>query len=189
MNFEVGGDTFRLPMPGRHFVANALAAIAVAREFGVPARSIAAAFDALRPVNLRGGFEEKAGATFIIDCYNANPSSMKSALELLNGVSMPDRRVAVVGDMLELGAHSQRLHRALGRQLALTGVRETVAIGAYAPTVAEAARAAGLPGRRIHVAADAAQAADVVRRVVKPGDTVLLKASRGIKLEQLYETL
>lgn len=114
MTFEVDGEEYRLAMPGRHFIYSALLAIHLGVHFGVQRRRIAGALESLRPVALRGTIEKKSGITFIVDCYNANPSSMKAAIGLLRDVAGKNRPMAIVGDMLELGRFSPRLHGQLG---------------------------------------------------------------------------
>jgi UDP-N-acetylmuramoyl-tripeptide--D-alanyl-D-alanine ligase len=187
MEFVVQGKQYKIPMPGRHFVYNALAAIAIAREFGVDKKDIDAAFASLHPVSMRGAIRKKAGVTFIIDCYNANPSSMKSGIALLSDVADLRPKVAIVGDMLELGRYSTQLHTALGRQLAGARVDRILAVGRFARTVAKGARAAGITATKIMTAATSADAVPMARKLVKRGDTVLLKGSRGIHLETVLE--
>ena len=185
--FAVDGDEYELPMPGKHFVYSALAAIAVARRFGVDKSRIDAAFSALKPGAMRGTIEKRAGATFVVDCYNANPSSMKSGIELLAEVAGKSPKVAIVGDMLELGKFAPRLHAALGRQLAAARVKRILAVGEYASAVAKGAAAGGLARKNILTAPDSFSAAPIARTMVKSGDVVLLKGSRGVHLETVYE--
>jgi UDP-N-acetylmuramoyl-tripeptide--D-alanyl-D-alanine ligase len=187
MTFSVRGDRYEIPMPGRHFVYNALAAIAVAHEFGIAKHGVDSAFAQLKPVAMRGGIRKKAGITFIVDCYNANPSSMKSGIELLCDVAGLKPKVAIVGDMLELGRYSTRLHRALGRQLAAANVERVLAVGECAQTVARGATDNGMPAAKILTAATSADAATLAGKFLRRGDTVLLKGSRGIHLETVLE--
>jgi UDP-N-acetylmuramoylalanine--D-glutamate ligase len=188
-SFTVDGEEYGLPMPGRHFVYSALAAIAVARRFKVPTESIRAAFSSLRPASMRGTVEKRAGATFIVDCYNANPSSMKSGIALLSDVAGQNPMVAIVGDMLELGKFSTRLHVALGRQLVTAGVSRILAVGACAGAVEKGAVSGGFAAKSIRTAADSAAAVSIASGMVKKGDVVLLKGSRGIHLETILESL
>jgi UDP-N-acetylmuramoyl-tripeptide--D-alanyl-D-alanine ligase len=131
--------------------------------------------------------EKKSGATFIVDCYNANPSSMKSAIDLLRDVSGNKRPVAIVGDMLELGRHSRRLHLALGKQLVRSGVREILAVGQQAPIVEQGALEEGMRQKNITIAANGAEALEIAKRLVRKNDVVLLKGSRGVRLETVFE--
>ena len=185
--FSVDGEQFELSMPGRHFVYSALPALYLGREFGVPVDAIAEVLRTIRPVSLRGGIERKNGAAFIVDCYNANPSSMAAGLALLADVAPADKRVAIVGDMLELGRYAKQLHRALGKRIADAGISRLLAVGEFARDVADAALRAGMNGSSILTAPDANAAVEPARRLVYEGDTVLLKASRGIHLETVFD--
>jgi UDP-N-acetylmuramoyl-tripeptide--D-alanyl-D-alanine ligase len=185
--FSVDGEQFELSMPGRHFVYSALPALYLGREFGVPVDAIANVLRAIRPVSLRGGIERKNGAAFIVDCYNANPSSMAAGLALLADVAPADARVAIVGDMLELGRHAKQLHRVLGKRIVDMGVSRLLAVGEFARDMADAALRAGMDGDSILTAPDAGSAVEPARRLIREGDTVLLKASRGIHLETVFE--
>jgi UDP-N-acetylmuramoyl-tripeptide--D-alanyl-D-alanine ligase len=129
------------------------------------------------------------GIRIINDCYNANPASMKAAIALLVELAAGSRTIAVLGDMLELGPETQTLHREVGAYLAERGVSRLIACGALGRSLAKGARAAGLASDRIEEAADAAVAAEIVRKLVQPGDVVLVKASRGMKMEQVIEQL
>jgi UDP-N-acetylmuramoylalanine--D-glutamate ligase len=189
MRFAVDGEVYELPMPGGHFVYAALAAIAVGRKLGVSKSSIDAAFSAMRPAPLRGTIEQKHGATFVVDCYNANPSSMKSGIGLLSDVAGPQPKVAIVGDMLELGTYAPRLHTALGRQLAKSGVNRILAVGEHAQLVKKGAMAAGVPAANIATAETSVAALPLAKNMIKSGDAVLLKGSRGVHLETIYEGL
>jgi UDP-N-acetylmuramoyl-tripeptide--D-alanyl-D-alanine ligase len=185
--FEVNGEEYRLAMPGRHFIYGALPAIYLGRYFGVPRELIARAIESMAPLAMRGTLEKKSGATFIVDCYNANPSSMKSAIDLLRDVSGNKRPVAIVGDMLELGRHSRRLHLALGKQLVRSGVREILAVGQQAPIVEQGALEEGMRQKNITIAANGAEALEIAKRLVRKNDVVLLKGSRGVRLETVFE--
>ena len=185
--FEVDGVSFRLATIGRHFVYSALMAIYLGRHFGIDDRLIADALRTIGPAHLRGTITVKRGATFIVDCYNANPSSMKSGIELLTDVAAGRPKVAVVGDMLELGKFSPRLHTELGARLVRAGVRAIVAVGGFASNVAKGARKAGMLKKNIHIAPDSRQALAPVKKTVRGGDVVLLKGSRGVHLETVFE--
>ncbi len=187
MSFRVDNEKFEIPMPGRHFVYSALAAIAIARQFGIEDRQIRESFSKLEPVSMRGTLQKKAGATFIVDCYNANPSSMKSGISLLCDVAGKRPTVAIVGDMLELGKFSSKLHSALGKQLAEAGVRNVIAVGEYSGLVSKAAHESGIALRNIGCAASSHDAIAVAKKFIRKGDVVLLKGSRGIHLETILE--
>jgi UDP-N-acetylmuramoyl-tripeptide--D-alanyl-D-alanine ligase len=163
-----------------HNLTNLLAAVAAARALGVtPAGRVDVGFSAGRGQLV----ELPSGVTVIDDCYNANPMSMRAAIDELARVAR-GRRVAVLGDMLELGERdSARLHREIGEHAAAGGVDVLVAVGPGGREIA-----AGFAGPA-HVAAAATEASAVLEQVVRPGDTILVKASRGLPLESVVERL
>jgi UDP-N-acetylmuramoyl-tripeptide--D-alanyl-D-alanine ligase len=185
--FTVAGQKYRLRMPGRHFVYAALPAIVLGTICQMKPAQIAAALKRVQPVSLRGGMKTKRGVRFILDCYNANPSSMQSALRLLQDTTLRSKRVAVLGDMRELGRYTTMLHTQLGRRVAQSDVRGLVAVGEQASVVAAAAIRAGMSKRSVRTAADSAAAAAALRGLSRKGDTVLLKASRALALEKVFE--
>ncbi len=181
--FAVSGfPPVHLRLIGRHQVQNALAALAVAREYAVDPAAAVAALAAQRPA--RGRMEARAlgGATLLVDCYNANPDSTRAALEVLR--TWPaTRRIAVLGDMRELGADAARLHRETGE-----AVQEAVlwAVGAHARDYAAGAARAGVEAR---VFDDKGALAEALRGMLAPGTVVLVKASRGAALEDVLVML
>jgi UDP-N-acetylmuramoyl-tripeptide--D-alanyl-D-alanine ligase len=178
-------------MPGRHLVPHALVAAIVARRFEVSLDEVAAALEAGSHAAHRMAIVQAAsGATLVDDTYNASPISVSAALDFLAETPLPEgrRRLAVLGDMLELGPDEERLHRQIGAQAAkvLDGL---VTVGERGRWIAAAAGDAGL--RRIGQADDNEQAVEVAERVLAPqrGDLLLAKASRGIGLDRLVERL
>jgi UDP-N-acetylmuramoyl-tripeptide--D-alanyl-D-alanine ligase len=168
-----------IPIIGRHNIYDALAAYTAATRLGLdPARAAAALAD-FRQTGLRQHVVHHAGITVIEDCYNANPDSMRAALEMFRTYPA-QRRFALLGDMLELGAVSEQAHAEVGRQAAQCGLTTLVTCGARAQGTADAAEAAGLPTVRTD---SCRQAADVLLRLLRPGDALLVKASRGMALE------
>jgi UDP-N-acetylmuramoyl-tripeptide--D-alanyl-D-alanine ligase len=176
-----------LPLVGLHNAANAAAAAAAAMALGYGDREIAEGLAQVQPVGRRLRLERLAsGATLLDDCYNANPASMSAALRTLTALAAGGRAVAVLGDMLELGPAEEEAHLALGREAA--GVAGAVAaFGPRSRHTAEAARAAGLAD--VFHTEDMAALAAHVRGALRPGDVVLVKGSRGNKLERLVEAL
>ena len=187
LSFVLDGQEFRLEVPGRHFLYSALPAVFLGRRCGISDDRIARILAAQRPVAMRGTMVDKQGVRFFVDCYNANPSSMKSAIDALGDLAEKKKKVAVVGDMLELGHHAKRLHRELGRSLAKSGIAKVVAVGDWAGAVADGARKAGMKPGSIQTAQKADEAAGIVKRFVAPGEIVLLKGSRGVHLETVLE--
>jgi UDP-N-acetylmuramoyl-tripeptide--D-alanyl-D-alanine ligase len=162
-----------------HNVRNLLAAVAAARALGyTPRGRLHVRFSAMRGQRERLG----GGVVLIDDCYNANPMSMRAAIDDL-AETAPARRVAVLGDMLELGAEAARLHREIGAHAGAAGVELLVTVG---PLAAE--MSAAFPGES-HAAADAGEAARLLDGSLRDGDTVLVKGSRGVGLERVSEHL
>jgi UDP-N-acetylmuramoyl-tripeptide--D-alanyl-D-alanine ligase len=167
-----------VPFTARHQLVNLLAAVAAAQAVGVePSGRVDVRFGALRGEHV----ELASGVTIINDCYNANPLSMRAALDDLASQTPSGRRVAVLGDMLELGPEEEQAHRELGAYASSTGVDVLVAVGPLSTLMEFDGEA--------HQVADAAAAAELVRELVAPGDVVLVKASRGIGLETVAEAL
>ena len=182
--FTVAGfPPVHLRLIGRHQVQNALAALAVAREYAVDPGLAVAALEAARPSHGRMEVRTLAGAMLLVDCYNANPDSTRAALETLAGWPGARRRIAVLGYMLELGADAARLHRETG---AATRDAALWVVGEHANDYAAGAKRAGIETR---VFADKPALADALRALLAPGTVVLVKASRGAALEDVIERL
>jgi UDP-N-acetylmuramoyl-tripeptide--D-alanyl-D-alanine ligase len=173
---------------GAHNAANAAAAAAAAVALGCTDREIAGGLAAVRPVGRRLRLERLAsGVQLVDDCYNANPASMSAALRTLADLAASGGRpVAVLGDMLELGAFEAEAHRGVGEEAARTGVAAYAAFGPRSRAAADAARAAGLDA--FHTEELDALVA-WAKATLRPTDVLLVKGSRGMKLERLVEAL
>lgn len=178
-----------VPMLGRHTACNALAAIAVARKLGVSEEMALEGLAEAQGPDMRLQLQEVRGITLLNDAYNANPASMKAALDTLCGLEASGRRVAVLGDMRELGQSSDRFHREIGEFAGRCRLDALVCIGAQSHLISEAAQQAGMAPRAISRFPDAAAAVKVVPGWLREGDLVLLKASRGIHLEELAKAI
>jgi UDP-N-acetylmuramoyl-tripeptide--D-alanyl-D-alanine ligase len=178
---------YRVNLLGRHQAVNALLAAAVGAELGLTRAEIQRGLAGCPPPKMRLNFWEAGGVRVLDDCYNANADSTMAALETLCGLPLQGRRVAVLGDMNELGIHSAAAHAEVGQRAAELGIDQLVTIGKMAAVTAAAARAAGL--MRVFEFAEVGSAARSVKNFLKPGDVVLLKASRTVRLEQLAEIL
>jgi UDP-N-acetylmuramoyl-tripeptide--D-alanyl-D-alanine ligase len=178
---------YRVNLLGRHQVTNALFAIGLAAELGLERAEIQRGLGECQPLKMRLQFWEANGVRVLDDCYNANADSMIAALETLCDLPLQGRRVAVLGDMAELGAHSEPAHAEVGRRVAELKVGQLFTVGKNSAATARAARAAGLA--RVIEFADVEAAARAVKNFLKPGDVVLLKASRSSRLERIAETL
>lgn len=184
------GVEVALPLIGRHNVYNALAALAVARRLGVDLKTAASGMSAAQPSPMRLElFEAPGDITVLADCYNASPASMTAALQTLAELSVRGRRVAVLGEMLELGALSLGEHLRVGRQAADAGVDMLVTVGEGATSIASGALKHGLPSRAWVSFRDAEGAAASIRSLLSSGDAVLVKASRAVGLERVIEAL
>jgi UDP-N-acetylmuramoyl-tripeptide--D-alanyl-D-alanine ligase len=181
----------RTPLLGRGNLANVLAATAVAVDFGVAVKEIAAAAARLQPADRRGAVRKLAnGVTLIDDSYNSSPTALKRALDVLGKESRAIRKLAVLGEMLELGDHSIELHRQSGAAAAAAGLDVLFAIGgAPARALADAAVESGMPDDAVQhfSASDAAAAA--IAAAVQPGDVILVKGSRGTRTDLIADRI
>lgn len=178
---------YRIPLLGRHQVTNALLAMAVGARLGVGPAAVRTGLLACQPPKMRLQFWEANGVRVLNDAYNANADSTLAALATLCDLPLQGRRVAVLGDMNELGAQAEAAHREVGQRVAELGVGQLFAVGKMAAITAGAAREAGL-GRVLEFATVEA-AIPAVKGFLKAGDVVLFKASRGCALERIADTL
>ncbi len=177
----------RLRLLGEHNVLNALAAIAVGVEAGIPLRECCAALESLEPEEKRGQVIEARGAKVINDSYNSNPAALKTMIEVLAGMPAK-RRILIAGEMLELGPESAALHAACGRAAAEAGIDVVVGVRGQAREIAEAAREAGADsGLRALFVETPQEAGAWLREHLRAGDAALVKASRGVRLERALE--
>ncbi|HKT34933.1 MAG TPA: UDP-N-acetylmuramoyl-tripeptide--D-alanyl-D-alanine ligase [Nitrospira sp.] len=176
-------------VPGTHNVTNALAAAAVGFSLDLTGVMIAEGLAKFRPAAMRSQVLTHHGVHIINDCYNANPASMKAALRLLAEWSPARERIAVLGDMLELGREAQQMHRDVGRFAAGLGISQLIVCGELGGEIAAGARQEGMSQQAMHEVADASAAADLLKRSVRRGDVVLVKASRGMRMEQIVQGL
>jgi len=178
------------PLVGRGNLANVLAATAVALEYDVPLATIAAKAAQLRPASHRGEvIRLPSGIVLIDDSYNANPTATRRALDVLRATAAT-RRIAVLGEMLELGDRAADLHASVGRAAADSRVDVLFTVGgAPAAAMADAAAASGVDRDRVRHFANSDEAAKVLAGLVQPGDVVLVKGSRGIRTDRVVERL
>lgn len=171
-----------IPVIGLHNVYNALAAVAVARVVGVSEHQVKKGLAEYRGVPMREEIVRLGAYTFINDAYNANPASMSESIHTLANLTK-GRKIAVLGGMLELGDWAQAEHEKIGRQIASEGITALIALGDLAGYIATAAKDSGMDA--VYTVRTHAEAADVLKGLLKPGDTVLLKASRGFAMEKI----
>ena len=181
---------FFLPLPGRHNVQNALAAIAVASDFDVPPAEIRRGLAEFQNMPQRGESLTLPGpVTIINDSYNSNPQAMEYMLETLRTWPHAHQRIVVAGEMLELGTQSAKLHEEVGRKCAEANLAWLIAVQGDARFFLEGAVAEGLPLSQTRFFSDAALAGEFCRSRLEPGDVVLVKGSRGVHLETVVEML
>jgi UDP-N-acetylmuramoyl-tripeptide--D-alanyl-D-alanine ligase len=187
-----GAFDLSTPLVGRGNLANVLAATAVAIEFGVSTPEIAERAYRLSPAARRGEVRRlKNDVTVIDDSYNASPSAMKRALEVLKeDPTDRSRRVAVLGEMLELGEKAVALHQDVGRAARDADIDLLIAVGGEAAhALADAAVAAGMPRSTVMCAGTSDEAAELMSSLVRPGDLILVKGSRGVRMELVVDRL
>ncbi|RMH31137.1 MAG: UDP-N-acetylmuramoyl-tripeptide--D-alanyl-D-alanine ligase [Nitrospirae bacterium] len=183
------GRWVTLAVGGRHNAGNALAAAAVGYAMGLSVAEIVEGLTRFKPAAMRSQILQINGVTVLYDCYNANPASMKAALNLLADLGEGRRTIAVLGEMRELGAEERRFHREIGEYVASKSVSHLVACGPMGMEYRRGARKAGLPLHAIHLATDLAEAAASVRALMRPGDVLLLKGSRSARMEQVLDLI
>jgi UDP-N-acetylmuramoyl-tripeptide--D-alanyl-D-alanine ligase len=187
----IGTGRLKTPLLGMGNLSNILAAIAVGGHFDVPLDVMLERAAALRPAYHRGELLRlPGGVTLIDDSYNSSPSALKRSLETIGSATGSARKVAVLGEMLELGAHADRLHRECGAAAAAAGLDLLIAVGgAPAESLAGAAVSAGMADRSVSHVATKEEAASAALQLVRPGDLVLVKGSRGIGTDLVVERL
>ena len=175
----------QLPVPGLHMVQNAILAVAAGRVFGLSLEEAAAGLVAAPLAKARLQIRQINGVQFIDDSYNANPDSMKAALRTLVELDADGKRIAVLGEMRELGEESAHGHREVGETAAELGVDQLIAIGGMGATIAQAAQQAGLA--RTAAVGSISDAAEMLAAIAGPGDLVLIKGSRAARTERVLE--
>ena len=178
-----------LRVAGAHNVANALAAVAAGLAVGIGEAAIREGLSRYRPASMRSEVCRWRGVTVLKDCYNANPASMRAAIRWLAEVRGTGRTLAVLGDMLELGEGTGQAHRDVGTELARQGTDYLLTVGSLAAEIAGGALAEGMPSDRVIMAKDHETLAERLRGILRKGDTVLLKGSRGTRMERVLEAL
>lgn len=185
----LGELTVILPQVGHHNARNAAAAIAVGLTLGMTLDDIKAGLESTPLVDRRLNIHRTEKLTLIDDCYNANPGSMAAAIEVLRALGQGRRKVAVLGDMLELGADAEAAHAELGRTIVEKKIDMLVVTGTHARTVSDAALEAGLHPEAVAFAPAVAPLLAWLKPRLKQGDVVLVKGSRGMRLERVVEAI
>jgi UDP-N-acetylmuramoyl-tripeptide--D-alanyl-D-alanine ligase len=175
----------QLPVPGIHMVQNALLATAAGRAFGLSLEEAAAGLASTPLTKARLQIKEINGVQFLDDSYNANPDSMKAALQTLVELESDGKRIAVLGEMRELGSETQRGHEEVGQAAAAFGIDHLIGIGEMGAVIARAAENAGL--EKSATVGSTSEAAELVRSIAAPGDLILIKGSRLARTEDVIE--
>lgn len=179
-----------LSLAGRHNVANAIGAIAAASIWGITAEDAAEILPKMKPAAMRGEILRLGDDLVVInDCYNSSPSAMATMLDLLATTPGVRRRIVAAGEMLELGESSAQLHREVGRDAARRGLDWIIGVRGHAAEMIEGAIAAGYPQKRTKIFADSSEAAKFLAEFVQPGDLLLVKGSRGVRMERIVEAI
>ena len=185
---EQGEAEVRLPIPGRHNVYNALAAAAVGLYLEMALEDVVVGLETTTVSKWRmEAFESASGVNVINDAYNANPTSMRAALSALGDLPTRGKRVAVLGDMAELGSLTELAHFQLGEEIPESATDVLVTVGQRAKRIADGALAAGMDPGTVRPCVTASEASEVLDDLLEPGDTVLVKASRVMGLETVVE--
>jgi len=179
-----------LPLLGRHFVPDALAAVAIACLFGVEMQQIKEALENFKPFPMRMEVVRlKGGKTLINDAYNASPYSTELALETLVEAKGKGRAIAVLGDMLELGSFAKEAHEQIGKKVSDLSIDFLFALGEEASTVVRSAIRHGFPMKRARIVESHSEAISLLREMVEDGDWILVKGSRRMAMEKIVEGL
>ncbi len=191
INYDGGSIAARVNCPGEHNVKNALAAFCVGRLLDIPAEKLVHAIGEFKPQGIRQSVREVRGMTFVVDCYNAAPDSVKAALSTLMQISVPEggRRIAVLSDMLELGKQSKALHKLTGEYVAAAGADLLYCCGSDAVNYVDGAVKKGMAAESCRHFESKQDMIDALKAELREGDAVLFKASRGMKLEEAVSAL
>jgi len=173
---------------GLHNISNALAGAAVGHALGFSALDIELGLAKFRPAPMRSEIRRHGGVIYLYDCYNANPASVKAALDVLVELDPKCRTIAVLGDMLELGTKETQFHEEMGRYAAKKQVGHVIVCGTFGPMMQKGARTVrkNMP---VTVVKDAVEAGECLKTLVKRGDIVLIKASRGVQMERVFDAV
>ena len=186
VRFRYRDIPFESPLVGRHGLLNVLAGLAVAKVFDIPPERLRDAVRTLEPGKMRGERLERNGVVIWNDSYNSNPEAARAMLDVLRQTAA-HRRIAVLGEMLELGPSAEPLHRDIGKYVAAQGIDVLVGIRGAARFMVEEAVRAGLSESAAYFFEDPVTAGDFLRGVIRAGDAVLFKGSRGVRVEKALE--
>ncbi len=190
-SISLKGDTFkvRIPVPGVHNVYNALAAIAVGLEMGISMETIIQGIASYSPGNMRQNIVAHNGIKIINDAYNASPQSMQAAIDVLEELSVKTRGIAVLGDMLEMGDLAKELHYSVGCFIKDKKIDYLISVGKDAENITRAISDSGNTSIKLSHFNNNSDALELLLNIIRQGDYILIKGSRGMKMEQIAEGL
>lgn len=187
----IGGREYNIhiPVPGVHNVHNALAAVAVGCELGIPMEYIVNGIAAFSPSKMRMDIIAFNGMKIINDVYNASPNSMEAGINVLSEIGLENRKIAVLGDMLELGEWAEKAHFDIGKYASAAQIDQIIAVGSNARFIAEGALSTGYSKERVKYFQSNTEALDYLQKNLVSGDVILVKGSRGMKMEEIIKGL
>ena len=186
VTFRVGATHFTTSLHGRHSVSNLLAGLAVAQVYGIAPQRLVDTVQNFKPGKMRGQRFHHRGILVYDDCYNSNPDAVRAMLDVLRDTPA-GRRIAVLGEMLELGRWAESLHRDVGSYAVKQGIDVLVGIRGAAWSFVDAAKLAGLSAGAALFFDEPAEAGRAVRSIAQPGDAILFKGSRGVHVERALD--
>jgi len=190
ISFKVNSiSPLAINLPGMHNLYNALAAVAVTSYIGIDIFAVRDRLLDFRLPDMRMELKKVKGIEFINDAYNSNPLSLKCAIQTLSDFKRDGKKILVSGDMLELGPKGRFFHSLIGRAVAESSVDTLITVGRLSRYTAEAAGSAGMKKENLWPCSDAEEATTILRRIAKPGDTVLIKGSRAMAMEEIINHL
>lgn len=184
-----GYGEVHIPVPGYHNIMNCLASFAVCHALGLDILHGKDVFSSFRLPSMRMEQQHIGNITLINDAYNANPESVRAALQYLSEIDSRGKKVFVVGDMLELGEESLQLHREIGEMVARLNIDLLWTVGKHASEIAKAAKVSGMPGKRVFCFQNTHDISDFEIQEIRENDTVLIKGSRGMRMEHIIEKI
>jgi len=185
-------DSLKINLIGKQFATNAAFAASASLLMGISQDAVRLGLCDYVPSSMRQNIYEKDGVRVISDCYNAAPESMRAAIDTLCAIKTDGNRIAVLGDMRELGEDSVRMHREIGEYAAKTGVDMIFTLGEFGAKIAEAARISGIDAQNIYSEGDTENTgslSEAIKERMRAGDVILFKASRGVRLERVIDLL
>ena len=181
--------SIRIPVPGVHNVHNALAAVATGIELKIPIDKIIKGIEEFVLGNMRLNIINHSGIKIINDAYNASPQSMEAGINVLKEIASNNRTIAVLGDMLELGDMALKAHNDVGKYVARKGIDDLFTVGNKGKDIAHGALEAGCEPDRVFHFKDNIEAGKFIKSFVKPGDVIVVKGSRSMKMEEIVDVL